>query len=420
MQVELAASPIAFQGRPAWLTLVTDVTEKRRLETRMQQIEKMEAVGQLAGGIAHDFNNLLGVIIGFGDLLAKDLGPDHRGAPRVREIHKAAERAAMLTRQLLAFGRRQVLQPTVIDVNEALRETERMLRRLIGEDIDFVTHYAPDLGHVKVDQGQLDQVIVNLAVNARDAMPSGGKLIIETANVDFDEAYVRTRPDVRAGAYVMLAISDTGHGMSADTLAHVFEPFFTTKGPGKGTGLGLATVHGIVQQSGGHVAVYSESGRGTSFKVFLPRIDEPVNAREAVVQPGTRGGEETVLVVEDAEGVRTVVAEMLAADGYTVLMAADPLQALERARSHAGPIHCLLTDVVMPHMSGAELEKRLRPEHPDLKVVFMSGYADGAVVQHGLLDGGFPFIQKPFTAVSLLGKLRDVLSEPDAVQREGP
>jgi PAS domain S-box-containing protein len=417
MEVEVASSPIVLRGRPASLTLVTDVTERRLLETRMQQLDKMEAVGQLAGGIAHDFNNLLGVILGFSDLLAKDLGPDHRGERRLLEIRKAAERAATLTRQLLAFSRRQVLQPTVIDVNEALRDTERMLRRLIGEDIEFRTRYADDLARVKVDRNQLDQVIVNLAVNARDAMPAGGTLVIETANAELDQIYARTRPEVRPGAYVMLAISDTGHGMSVDTQARVFEPFFTTKEPGKGTGLGLATVHGIVRQSGGHVAVYSEAGRGTTFKVYLPRVDEPLTPRPEAIEAPPVHGHETVLLVEDAEGLRTAVAEMLAADGYTVLSAADPAEALEEARTHDGIIHCLLTDVVMPYMSGRELAQRLRLDHPAIKVVFMSGYADEAILRHGLVEAGIPFLQKPFTAQGLLRKLSEVLAQAPAAPR---
>jgi PAS domain S-box-containing protein len=411
IEVEVSSNPITFQGREAVLVLANDVTEKKKLEAQLLQAQKMEAIGQLAGGVAHDFNNLLGVITGYTELLLKDLGAVHPGVRRAEEIQKAADRAGSLTRQLLAFSRKQVLVPEVLDLNNVLDDTERMLRRLIGEDIQLVTVFAPGLGRVKADPGQMEQVIVNLAVNARDAMPRGGKLIIETANVDLDANYSRTHADVKPGSYVMLAVSDTGHGMDADTMTHIFEPFFTTKEEGKGTGLGLSTVFGIVKQSGGHVAVYSEVGRGTSFKVYLPRTQEKgeIAAVGAARDEVPRTGSETILLVEDAEALRLLIAEILEVGGYRVLPGASPEAALAAAEAHAGPIHLLLTDVVMPGMSGREVADRIKASRPTVKVMYMSGYTDEAIGHHGALEPGTHFMQKPFTADALLRKVREVL-----------
>ncbi len=393
----------------------SDVTERKRLEAQLLQSQKMESVGRLAGGVAHDFNNLLGVITGYGDLLQRDVGPRHPAFARVTEIRKAADRAAALTRQLLAFSRKQVLEPKVLDLNAVVADIEKMLRRLIGEDVQLVTVLGGDLGRVKADPGQMEQVIVNLAVNARDAMPEGGKLIIETGNVDLDAAYARGRPDARPGAHVMLAISDTGHGMDTETLSHMFEPFFTTKEQGKGTGLGLATVYGIVRQSGGHITVYSEPGHGTTFKVYLPRFaedeDEEVPMTRAAVAEPAPSGTETILLVEDEASLRVMIREILESAGYEVLEGPTPEEALAAAGAHAATIHLVLTDVVLPRLSGRQVAEALRSSRPDVKVLFMSGYTDDAISHHGILDPGTHFIQKPFTTDGLLRRVRQVLDE---------
>jgi two-component system cell cycle sensor histidine kinase/response regulator CckA len=388
-----------------------DVTEQRRLEGQLLHAQKMEAIGRLAGGVAHDFNNLLTVILSYSDLLLEDLPPEAGGRDDVAEIRKAAVAASSLTRQLLAFSRQQVLEPRVLDVNAVVASTEKLLTRLLGEDVRLATTLAPDLGAVKVDPGQLEQIIMNLAVNARDAMPRGGHLTIETGNVDMDESYVREHPVAQPGRYVMLAVSDTGVGMDAVTQAQIFEPFFTTKEPGKGTGLGLATVYGIVKQSGGFIWVYSEPGHGTSFKIYLPRVDERVVPAAAAVQHRV-GGSETVIVVEDVAAVRTVAREMLGRHGYRVLEAADGDTALRLAAKHQGPIHLLLTDVVMPDVSGRELADQLAALRPGMRVLFMSGYTDDAVVRHGVLQEGIAYLQKPFTPDTLARKVREVLDEP--------
>jgi signal transduction histidine kinase/CheY-like chemotaxis protein len=394
---------------------VEDVTEVVRLQRQgnEQQSQRMEALGRLAGGVAHDFNNLLGVIIGYGELLGRNIQDNVRLTRYVADILKAADRAGGLARQLLAFSRKQVLQPRVLDLNVVVADTENMLRRLIGEDVMLVTVLEDALGHVKADPGQIEQVLMNLAVNARDAMPRGGRLTIETANVDLDAAYVRLRPGVEPGPYVMLAVSDTGHGMKQETLGHVFEPFFTTKAAGKGTGLGLATVHGIVKQSGGHVWVYSEPEHGATFKVYLPRTKEaaPVAAGPDDAEHGVPQGAETVLLVEDETGLRELVRECLEGSGYRVLEARQAGHALEIAEDYAGPIHLLVTDVVMPGMSGRELAERLALPHPGMKVLYMSGYTDDAVVLHGVLAEEMAFLQKPFTINALARKVRAVLDE---------
>jgi signal transduction histidine kinase/ActR/RegA family two-component response regulator len=388
--------------------------ELSQTQEQLAQSQKIEAVGRLAGGIAHDFNNLLTVITGRAQLLLARLRPGDPLRRDVDLIQKTGEQAATLTRQLLAFSRKQVLQPRVVDLNAVVADIETMLRRLIGEDIDLVVVPAPELGRVRVDPGQLEQVLVNLAVNARDAMPEGGRLTIETANVELGPAYSRRHVGVQPGFYVMLAVTDTGHGMDAVTQARLFEPFFTTKEKGKGTGLGLATVYGIVKQSGGNIWVYSEPGQGTTFKIYLPRVEEAVEAVEAaatVVAPPR--GSETVLLVEDDEEVRSLVWDILQVYGYTVLQARHPGEALLIAEKHTDPIHLLLTDVVMPQMSGRQLAERLGRARREMKMLYMSGYTDNAVVHHGVLDSGMVYLQKPFTPDSLARKVREVL---DAVR----
>jgi len=389
--------------------------ELARTQQQLLQVQKMEAIGRLAGGVAHDFNNLLTVLGGRSRLLLDRLRRDDPLRRDIELIQETADRAATLTQQLLAFSRKQVLAPKVLDLNAVVVNMDTMLRRLIGEDIDLVTVPGPALGRVKADPGQIEQVIMNLAINARDAMPRGGQLTIETANVELDEAYARRHVAVRPGPHVMLAVSDTGPGMDAETQARVFEPFFTTKEPGKGTGLGLATVYGIVKQSGGNIWVYSEPGRGTTFKIYLPRVEEaaePVEPAKALAGPPR--GLETVLVVEDDEALRELAREILQSHGYTVLEARHGGEALPIGERHAGPIHLLVTDVVMPWMSGRELARRLMPAHPEMKVLYVSGYTENAVVHNGVLDPDTAFLQKPFTPDALARKVREVLDAPRA------
>jgi PAS domain S-box-containing protein len=389
--------------------IIRDVTERRQLEEQFRQAQKMESIGRLAGGLAHDFNNLLTVIGGHADLLHGRLKPDDPLHRRISLIQEAAAHAADLTKQLLAFSRKQVLAPQVLDLNGIVTELEPMLRRLIGEDIDLVTAPARGLGNVKADPAQIKQILFNLVVNARDAMPQGGKLTIETENVELDEHYARLHPDVAAGTYVMLAVTDTGVGMDPETRSRIFEPFFTTKPAGLGTGLGLATVYGIVKQSNGAISVYSEPGLGTAFKVYLPRVLEPADAVAAVPAAGVRGGSETILLVEDNEMVRTLTCEILKRQGYTVVEAQHGADALDLARRYHGPIHLLLTDVVMPEMSGPELVSRLAPLRPQMKIVYMSGYTADAIDHQGMLDEGIEFLAKPIGLDTLVRKLREVL-----------
>jgi two-component system cell cycle sensor histidine kinase/response regulator CckA len=389
-----------------------DVTESRAVEEQLRQSQKMEAVGVLAGGIAHDFNNLLTAIMGYAELAAGRLKPEDPSRAELSEIDKAAHRAANLTRQLLAFSRKQVLQPRVIDLNQVVSDTHKMLRRLIGEDIELVTSLKERLGSVSADTGQIEQVLLNLAVNSRDAMPKGGKLMIETSEVDLDESYSAFHFDIPPGRYVLLAVSDTGTGMDAKTLSHVFEPFFTTKEVGKGTGLGLSMVYGVVKQSGGHVTVYSEPGLGTTFKIYLPRVEELAEARGSPGRQPQAGGTETVLVVEDEEAVRRLSCRSLEAHGYKTLPASSAKEALLICEKHAGEIHLMLSDVVMPNVSGKELAQRAAALRPRMKVLFMSGYTDDAILHHGVLDAGTAFLQKPFTPRSLAQKVRDVLDAP--------
>jgi two-component system cell cycle sensor histidine kinase/response regulator CckA len=391
--------------------VLRDITERKRVEEQLRQSQKMEAVGKLAGGVAHDFNNLLTAIIGYSDLALARLREGDRLRKYVQEIKKAGERAASLTRQLLAFSRRQVLVSQVLDLNSVVSNLQKMLRRLIGEDIDLVTIAAPHLGCVRADPGQMEQVIINLAVNARDAMPQGGKLTIETGNVDLDESYTRSHIDVTPGRYAMLVVSDAGCGMDAETLSHMFEPFYTTKEEGKGTGLGLATVYGIVKQSGGHISVSSDPGKGTTFKIYLPRVEEGIE----LVRPGPAAhkasrGTETVLLVEDDVTARDVVREVLQSRGYTVLEATGSNEALEIGERHVSrPIHLMLADVVMPEMSGPRLADRLACLYPKMKVLYMSGHTDAAVARHVKLSRDVPYLQKPFAAEVLARKVRELL-----------
>jgi PAS domain S-box-containing protein len=383
----------------------------RQSEKQLWQSQKMEAVGRLAGGVAHDFNNLLTVIKGYTELMLEDLKPSDPMRAEMDEVQKAADRAATLTRQLLAFSRRQVLAPKVVNLNYLVEDMNKLLRRLLGEDIELCVRLGGDLGSVKADPGQIEQVIMNLAVNARDAMPRGGQLTLETANIELDQAYSRQHAPVVPGSYVMLAITDTGSGIDAETLSHVFEPFFTTKEQGKGTGLGLSTVYGIVKQSGGYIWPYSEPGMGTTFKIYLPRVDEKAERAQARAQAASGlGGTETILLVEDEEGVRALTRQILQRHGYTVLEAEHGQDALLLCERYSGPIHLLLSDVVLAsHMSGRELVQHLAPLRREMKVLYMSGYSDEAIVHHGVLEPGTAFLQKPFTTESLMRKLREVL-----------
>jgi PAS domain S-box-containing protein len=408
--LQMVVRRVTHAGRPALLAAVRDITAQRSLEAQYRQAQKMEAVGRLAGGVAHDFNNLLTVITSYSQLMLEDMAPGDTGREDLEEIRRAANSAAALTRQLLAFSRQQVLQPVVLDLNGIVSGAAKMLQRVIGEDVALVTVLAPDLQMVKADPGQIEQVLMNLAVNARDAMPTGGKLTIETSNVVLDTAYAAGHTMVPAGDYVLLAMSDTGVGMTEDTKARLFEPFFTTKEQGKGTGLGLATVYGIVKQSGGFVWVYSELGNGTTFKVYLPQVSVQAEAqRHRTTSTELPHGTETVLLAEDAAPVRAVAKLILERCGYTVFEAPNGKVALDVAAGHREGVDLLVTDVVMPEMSGRELADRLRELRPGIKVLFVSGYTDDAVIRHGILDPGNAYLQKPFTPEALALKVRDVL-----------
>lgn len=388
-----------------------DLTEQKKVEEQFFQSQKMEAVGRLAGGVAHDFNNLMSVVIGFSELILEELGPDNPIKEKLDDIYKAGQRANILTRQLLAFSRKQVMRPKVLDLNRVVFDFEKMLRRLIGEDIELRTALDPRLDRVKADPGQVEQVIMNLAVNARDAMPQGGKLTIETHNVFLDETYAYHHGiELEPGSYVMLAVSDTGVGMDKEISAKIFEPFYTTKEKGKGTGLGLATVYGIAKQSGGSVWVYSEPGQGATFKIYLPRIEqgeEPLLQKPA--EEIAASGSETILIVEDDDAVQKLTRAALKSYGYTVLDAHSGEEALAMSRRYGGVIHLLLTDVVMPQTSGRQLGELMTRERPQLKVLYMSGYTDNIIAHHGILDQGVNFIQKPFTPKSLALAVREVL-----------
>jgi len=404
-----SADVVEFDGEKCVIATFKDITERKNLEKQLRQAQKMEAIGQLSGGIAHDFNNLLGVIIGYSEILEERLAAGDSMQKSVQEIKKAGTRAASLTRQLLAFSRQQVLEPKILALNAIVGDVEKMLGRLLGENIDIESELAPDLGNIKADQGQIEQVIINLAVNARDAMPHGGRLTITTANIDLDEDYARSHSPHAPGRCVLLSVSDTGIGMDAATQAHIFEPFFTTKEIGKGTGLGLSTVYGVVRQSGGHIWVYSEPGLGTTFKIHLPRTDEAVHGEKpAASLTNSLRGTETILLVEDEESLRELTRGLLANSGYTVLSAGQPADAIEIARQHQGPIHLLLTDVVMPGMSGLALAGELAPTRPDMRVVYMSGYT--GFTHPELFDSDATVLSKPLARDMLLRKVHEVLA----------
>jgi len=422
-------------GSPGWfdLTIVPipdgiciislDTTQEREAgarlrgtEHQLRQSQKMEAVGLLAGGVAHDFNNLLSVILCYGELAVSRLESDPALRADIQEMVRAASRAAELTRQLLMFSRQQVLEPRVLDLNEVLTGMEKMLRRILGADIDLVARPAATLGRVQVDPSSLEQVIMNLVVNARDAMPTGGRLTMETADVFLDQEYATHHLGVTPGQHVMLAISDTGKGIDKLTQTRVFEPFFTTKEKGKGTGLGLSTVFGIVKQSGGSIWLYSEPGKGTTFKVFLPSVDRPKDSLLPAEVPRILQGTETILLIEDDDQVRVVTGGILRGNGYRVIEGRNAADALRSAENHAGTIDLLLTDVIMPQLSGPELAKRLVLTRPDMRVLFMSGYTDGTVVRHGLLSDTTSFLAKPITVASLTTKVREVLDAQPPVR----
>jgi two-component system, cell cycle sensor histidine kinase and response regulator CckA len=401
------------EGSPSFDVFAEDVTEKRILERQLQMAAKMEAVGRLSGGIAHDFNNLLGVIIGYSQLLKRKLDAKSPLLEQAEEIEKAGKRAAALTRQLLAFSRQQVLTPAVLSLNDLVTDMVKMLPRLIGEDIAVSTSMASDLGSVKADRGQIEQVIMNLAVNARDAMPDGGKLLIKTSNRVLDQAYARQHAGARPGQYVMLEVTDSGMGMDAETLTHIFEPFFTTKVVGKGTGLGLATVYGVVKQSEGYIWVDSEPGKGASFQVFLPKVDEEktddVSATKG--QGKVASGSETILLVEDSDPLRKLTQSFLESSGFQVLVARNGEEALQVAGRHSEKIHLLVTDVVMPGINGRVLAERLLAKQRGMKVLFISGYTDSFIAVHGVLERGMALLNKPYTEEELLERVRKVLDQ---------
>ena len=392
------------------ISFVIDISERKQLEVQLRQAQKMEAIGRLAGGVAHDFNNLLAVILGYSDVVLDALPPDHPAVKKVEMIRKVGTSAADLTRQLLSFSRQQMLQPRVLNLRDIVEGTQGLLSRLIGDDIQMSTSLEPSLGYVKADPGQIEQVLVNLIVNARDAMPQGGRVRIEAHNVVLDDSYVEAHKPVIPGPYVMLAVEDAGCGMDQKTQSRVFDPFFTTKEVGKGTGLGLATVYGIVKQSGGYNWVYSELGQGTIFKVYLPRVEQYAQETEPTepVQLITQNCE-TILLAEDSASLREMAREYLKSVGYTVLEAASGAEALQKASDFHGTIHLLLTDVIMPAMSGPELAGQMTSLRPGIKIIFTSGYTDDAIARQGVLDPAVPFIQKPYRPKALARKIREVL-----------
>jgi len=395
---------------------LVDITERKLLEDELRQAQKMEAVGRLAGGVAHDFNNLLTVIKGYAELLGNEPGDTGTYQRNLEQIRKAADRAAALTRQLLAFSRRQVLALEAVNLGEVVANLQELLQRLLGEDVELATQYGETLGQVRADRGQIEQVLMNLAINARDAMPQGGKLAITTANIDLAKPVSSGRFTVMPGEYVVLTVTDSGSGMDDETQSHIFEPFFTTKEQGKGTGLGLSTVYGIVKQSGGYIWVSSEVGKGTSFKIYLPRMFESTETAAAHVPVkevvGATGAESnTLLLVEDEAGIRELTSELLAGWGYEVLVARNGVEALEISGKHRGAIDLMVTDVVMPHMNGRDLAERMRQMRPEMKVIYMSGYTDNLVLQGGMVEEGSDFIQKPFSADTLAKRVRAALQK---------
>jgi PAS domain S-box-containing protein len=413
IDVEIVAHALSFGGRPAGIVMAYDVTERRRLEEQFLQAQKMEAVGRLAGGVAHDFNNLLTVINGYADMLLEDLGEDAPPAAHARAIRGAGERAAALTQQLLAFGRKQIVSPRLLDLNAVVADAARLLGRLIGEDILLELDLRPGLGRVRADPNQLQQVILNLAVNARDAMPRGGRLALSTADAVLDERTAGVRP----GPYLLLSVTDTGHGMSDEVRQHLFEPFYTTKGLGRGTGLGLATVYGVVKQAGGHIEVETSPGAGTTFRVYLPRAADPEPQQAPAPAGAGAPGGATILLAEDEDSVRALAREVLRTAGYTVLAARDGAEAVEMAERHPGRIDLLVSDVIMPGLGGRELAERLLARDPRLKVLYLSGYVEDAVVRHGVARQEVHFLPKPFSPAVLAEKVREVLA---AGQGPGP
>jgi signal transduction histidine kinase/CheY-like chemotaxis protein len=414
--LDVTITPLVLDDVSGYIAQIEDVTKRKQLEGQLHLAQKMEAVGQLAGGVAHDFNNILTAIFGSVELLRGALakgGNDQLVRESVEQIDRAAQRAAVLTRQLLTFSRGQVTQPQFLNLNRVLAELRKMLDRLIREDIQLELFPAADLWTIRADAGQLEQIIVNLVVNARDAMPSGGKLTIETANVALDEEYLTTHAGSRLGAHVLLTVSDTGQGMDSQTRQRIFEPFFTTKPVGEGTGLGLATVHGIVKQSGGHVEVYSEPQHGSTFKVYLPAITDTPAIEQPRVEPECLPrGNATILLCEDDSAVRHLATHVLQEHGYTVLAAARPHQALELARTQAGPPHLLITDVILPEMNGRQLAAALQQLHPGVRVLYISGYTSNVIVHHGMVDPGIEFVQKPFRTATLVQRVHQVLTAP--------
>lgn len=409
--VEVSLSTVETEEGIFGIAFISDISRRKTMEQQLMRAQKMEAVGRLAGGVAHDFNNMLTVIVGYNRMILDELTTLDPLRGYAEEILKAAERAGALTDQLLAFSRCQIMQSRVINLNDVIGQTENMLRRMIGEDIQLVMHLAADAGNIRTDPHHIERAMVNLAVNARDAMPGGGRIIIETSNVQIDETYAKTHMGVKPGEFVMVAVSDTGHGMDSATRQSIFEPFFTTKPRGKGTGLGLATVYGMVKQSGGDIWVYSEPGQGTTFKLYFPRVTEPISPEMTPeVAPYGPDTGETLILVEDESQVRDLTAKMLKQLGYTVLAAAGGEQAIEISRSHRGKISLLVTDVVMPLMSGKQVADSLLSMRPDIKVLYLSGYTENAMLNHGVLDSGVDFLAKPFSRESLARKIRDILS----------
>jgi PAS domain S-box-containing protein len=415
LELEASGSFTTIEGKDYLVVVVRDIRDRRRLEEQLRQAQKMDAIGKLASGVAHDFNNLLTAITGYSQLALQNLKPDHPLRAELREIQKAADKAASLTHQLLAFSRRQPAAPKIINLNETVADMQRLLTRIIGTDIDLRTFLAESLGPVKADPDQIGQVILNLTVNARDAMPTGGKLTIETCNVDFDDEATLHHGRLQPGPWVLLSVSDSGCGMDAETQSHIFEPFFTTKEPGKGTGIGLSTVYAIVEQSGGGICVYSEPNRGTTFKIYLPRVDDGLEVHSAGTVPEmTSEVFETVLLVEDDEMVRHLMRQVLARRGYTVLEARQSDEAMEVCRTYAGTIHLLVTDMVMPGPNGLELAQRVAELRPRIKTLFVSGYAEAALIHQGIQDKTAKFLQKPFSPAAFVAKVRATLDRPEA------
>jgi two-component system cell cycle sensor histidine kinase/response regulator CckA len=409
--VEVSLSYLEMPEGTFAIAFVSDISQRKQLEDQLMHAQKMEAVGRLAGGVAHDFNNMLTVISGYNRMILDELSPLDPLRGYAEEILKAADRAGALTNQLLAFSRRQIMKPRVINVNSVIEQTDKMLHRLIGEDIDLKFVLKSDLANIRADPGHVEQVIMNLAVNARDAMPLGGRLTLETANAHLDENYAKTHMGVIPGDFVMIAVSDTGIGMDAETKRRIFEPFFTTKEKGKGTGLGLATVYGIVKQAGGDIWVYSEPNKGTTFKLYFPQVKESVAETPVAEGKSPQGNNETILVVEDEKAVRELTVRMLQRLGYSVLIAGSGAEAIEISSARPDRISLLLTDVVMPNMSGRQLADILAETRPDMKVIYLSGYTENTVIHHGVLDAGIEFLPKPFSREVLGKKIRDVLAK---------